>query len=125
MPTAEELIEVFPEGFHEALRTLILRVLMHHQSEWRADSLSSEISTMPQLQHMGWQVYRAKGDAGSEGDVQPAVLLNLQLGPAPDEQGGKGGGVGASESVNVELSKVQLDALLDGMGKIKEQLGKV
>ena len=77
---------------------------------------------MRPLEGTAWQVYQKPGD-GPSAPAETAVMLALQLGPAPELSGGAGGA--NREDVRIEVRPQQLDALLEGLNKVKEQLSKV
>lgn len=117
MPAPEQLVELFPDDFHADLRSLLLRVLTHRRDGWRKEALArGGVSSMPRLQGASWQAYRKSSEKGAA----PAVLLSLQL------EGGAAAGAGrGDERVHVELQAEQLDILLQGLGKVKDQLAQI
>ena len=94
---------------------------------------------MPRLESTSWQVYRRP--TPSEHIGHPALLLGLQVRDAPGGTASKtgsgggsgrgrgsgagGGGAGGQRTVEVEMTKEQLNSMLDGLSKIKEQLAMV
>lgn len=110
--SVEEVNGLLGEDFHAELASLIAKVALHRMPEWRAESLAlTGISSMPRLQCASWQVYRKPAAAS------PSMLLSLGL----DCKGNRSG----SDRVNVEMSKEQLEALLESLSKVKEQLDTV
>ena len=86
---------------------------------------------MPRLEGTSWQVYRRP--TPSEHIGHPALLLGLQVRDAPggtatetgSGSGAGGGGAGGQRTVEVEMTKEQLNSMLDGLSKIKQQLAMV
>ena len=136
----EQTAAFFPAEFHSSLQALITKVLQFHKDEWRAESLAAGgVTTMPRLESTSWQVYRRP--TPSEHIGHPALLLGLQVRDAPGGTASKtgsgggsgrgrgsgagGGGAGGQRTVEVEMTKEQLNSMLDGLSKIKEQLAMV
>ena len=65
---------------------------------------------MPRLEQASWQVYRKPGTPS------PSVLLSLGLHGTDAVGEGK---------VNIEMSKEQLETMLQSLSKVKEQLDNV
>ena len=63
---------------------------------------------MPRLEQASWQVYRKPGTPS------PSLLLSLALQGAPSDS-----------KVNIEMSKEQLETMLQSLSKVKEQLDNV
>lgn len=131
----EQTAAFFPSDFHSSLQALITKVLQFHKDEWRAESLAAGgVTTMPRLEGTSWQVYRRPTPGEHIG--HPALLLDLQVrdalgstAPKLASSGGGsgtgGGGAGEQRTVQVEMTKEQLNSMLDGLSKIKEQLAMV
>ena len=96
--TAESAAALFPADFHADLRALIVRVVVHHLDEWRAESLASGggLAAMPRLESTSWHVYRKPAEGG-----------------------------GVATPTHVEMGSEQLGSLLEGLTKIKTELDKV
>ena len=67
------------------------------------------------------QAYRTPAEEGA----QPAVLLGLHFGGEGGDGGGDGGEGGDGRTAHIEMSREQLSAMLDSLGKVKDQLAKV
>ena len=128
----EQTAAFFPAEFHSSLQALTTKVLQFHKDEWRAESLAAGgVTTMPRLESTSWQVYRRP--TPSEHIGHPALLLGLQVRDAPggtatetgSGSGAGGGGAGGQRTVEVEMTKEQLNSMLDGLSKIKQQLAMV
>lgn len=112
--SAEETAALFPDSFHADLRSLLVKVVQHRLPEWCATSLAAGgVSSMPQLQSASWLAYRVPVDE-ADGPTRPALNLNLKIGKSPSGAPGR--------TVNVEMSKEQVDSMLEGLNKVKEQL---
>ena len=118
--SAEQVGALFPADFHSDLRTLILHVYEHRAEQWRDESLhEGGVSALPRLQDTSCQVFRKPTAKGST----PTVLLGLEL----DRSGGHAMPAASSSTdrLHIELSSEQLDVMLQGLGKIKDQLAQV
>ena len=65
----------------------------------------------------------------AEGGAQPAVLLGLHFGvggaAGVGAAGAAGGQAGDGRSAHIEMSREQLSAMIDSLGKVKDQLAHV
>lgn len=116
----EQVEALFPADFNEKLRSLILLVYEHRAEQWREESLrDGGISALPLLHGSTCQVYRKPSTKGTA----PTVLVGLQL----DQTGGHQlpAASDSSGNLHIELSSEQLDAMLQGLAKIKSQLASV
>ncbi|XP_051578703.1 COMM domain-containing protein 9 [Myxocyprinus asiaticus] len=119
LSSPEQILSVFPESFHSNLKNLITKILLENSVSWRNEALSSQIS-LPKLVDMEWRVdMKTSSDSLSRMAV-PTCLLQMKLQDSPCINGSP------SESrVTVELSRETLDTMIDGLGRIRDQLTAV
>eukprot|EP00058_Branchiostoma_floridae_P020828 XP_002606318.1 hypothetical protein BRAFLDRAFT_113744 [Branchiostoma floridae] len=111
---------VFPADFHPNLKNLLVGVLAEHLSQWKTQAINSQVS-LPQLVDFDWRV-DMKTSADSVSHMSAATcLLQLKVQNVPKQVDR----VPPLDVVNVELSKETLDTMLDGLGKIRDQLSSV
>ncbi|KAB5565945.1 hypothetical protein PHYPO_G00247370 [Pangasianodon hypophthalmus] len=112
----EQIQSIFPATFHSNLKNLLTKILL----EQRNEALSSQIS-LPQLVDLEWRVdMKTASDSVSRMAV-PTCILHMKI-----QDGGNVSSSSTSESsVTVELSKETLDTMLDGLGRIRDQLSAV
>ncbi|XP_047453015.1 COMM domain-containing protein 9 isoform X2 [Mugil cephalus] len=108
---------VFPESFHPSLKKMITKILLEHSPVWRTDAVSDHIS-LPQLTDLDWRVDMVTGSDSVGRMSVPTCLVRLQT------QDAAAGGECVS-AVTVELSRESLDTILDGLGRIRDQLSVV
>jgi len=107
--------ELFPEAFHAKLRDLIAQIVTANMKAWRESTLSTQVS-LPRLESMDWRVdIKGASDQASRMNV-PTVLVELKLASSSS---------GPAQAVQFELSNETLRAVLDGLGKIRDQLNAV
>uniref|UniRef100_V9L7C9 COMM domain-containing protein 9-like protein n=1 Tax=Callorhinchus milii TaxID=7868 RepID=V9L7C9_CALMI len=93
---------------------------MCFRAAWKSEVLASQIS-LPHLVAMDWRVdIKASSDTVSRMAV-PTCLLQMKI---QDDAGPHRDGPAIS-TVSVELSKETLDTMLDGLGRIRDQLSAV
>ncbi|XP_064169117.1 COMM domain-containing protein 9 [Anguilla rostrata] len=115
----EQITRLFPDTFHTSLKNLLTKILLEHSPTWRNDALSSQIS-LPQLVDMDWRVdMKTASDSVSRMAV-PTCLVHMKV----QDPLALGGGDSVS-AVTVELSRETLDTMLDGLGRIRDQLSMV
>ncbi|XP_068169501.1 COMM domain-containing protein 9 [Antennarius striatus] len=117
LSSPEQILQLFPESFHSSLKNLITKILLENSSAWRAEALSNQISP-PQLKELDWRVEMiTSSDSVSRMSV-PTCLVQLKV-----EDPSKGSET--VSTVTVELSRESLDTILDGLGRIRDQLSVV
>ncbi|KAJ8249079.1 hypothetical protein GJAV_G00230960 [Gymnothorax javanicus] len=119
LTSPEQITCLFPDTFHTSLKNLLTKILLEHSPTWRNNALSSQIS-LPQLVDMDWRVdMKTASDSVSRMAV-PTCLVHMKV----QDPLAQGGGDPVS-SVTVELSRETLDTMLDGLGRIRDQLSMV
>uniref|UniRef100_A0A4W3HQW5 COMM domain containing 9 n=1 Tax=Callorhinchus milii TaxID=7868 RepID=A0A4W3HQW5_CALMI len=112
--------DLLPQNFHQNLRNLLSKIILENIAAWRSEVLASQIS-LPHLVAMDWRVdIKASSDTVSRMAV-PTCLLQMKI---QDDAGPHRDGPAIS-TVSVELSKETLDTMLDGLGRIRDQLSAV
>jgi len=117
MKTVDQVLSLFPDSFHSNLKTLITKIILEHSVTWRNEALNNQIS-LPQLKQLDWRVDMMTASDSISRMAVPSCLLQLQI----EEASCLGGG---ESSVTVELSRESLDTMLDGLGRIRDQLSAV
>lgn len=127
--TKEQIISAFPEGFHPQLAALIAQVVRHHAEHWRGALIASAVSSASRLvtlQCGARLCVPSTAAAGVSGEAHerratPVVDLDLLVQPPREREGD----ARALQSIALELSEAQLDAALDGLRRVREQLEHV
>ncbi|XP_078540805.1 COMM domain-containing protein 9 [Lissotriton helveticus] len=120
MNSAEEILALFPETFHQSLKNLLAKIILQSVSSWRQEAEASQIS-LPRLVDMDWRVdIKTSSDSISRMAV-PTCLLQMKI----QEDASLCGDEPLVSAVTVELSKETLDTMLDGLGRIRDQLSAV
>uniref|UniRef100_A0A3Q0SPC7 COMM domain containing 9 n=1 Tax=Amphilophus citrinellus TaxID=61819 RepID=A0A3Q0SPC7_AMPCI len=118
LTSPEQILAVFPESFHSSLKNLITKILLENSATWKTEALSNQIS-LPQLKDLDWRVHMVTSSDSVSRMSVPSCLVQLQ----------RSGGIISSSlsvsSVTVELSRESLDTILDGLGRIRDQLSVV
>ncbi|CAF89752.1 unnamed protein product [Tetraodon nigroviridis] len=112
LSTPEQILNLFPDSFHPSLKNLITKILLENCPTWRTEALNNQIS-LPKLKELDWRVDMVTGSDSVSRLSVPTCLVQLKVG---------GGSVSA---VTVELSRESLDTMLDGLGRIRDQLSVV
>uniref|UniRef100_A0A3B4APT2 COMM domain-containing protein n=1 Tax=Periophthalmus magnuspinnatus TaxID=409849 RepID=A0A3B4APT2_9GOBI len=108
LTSPEQILALFPESFHSSLKNLITKILLENSATWRTEALSNQIS-LPQLKEMDWRVDLVTSSESVSRMAVPTCLLQLK----------------AVSTVTMELSRESLDTMLDGLGRIRDQLSVV
>ncbi|ELR59911.1 COMM domain-containing protein 9 [Bos mutus] len=109
-----------PENFHQNLKNLLTKIILEHVSAWRAEAQANQIS-LPRLVDLDWRVdIKTSSDSISRMAV-PTCLLQMKIQEDPSLCGDRP----SVSALTVELSKETLDTMLDGLGRIRDQLSAV
>lgn len=119
LSSPEQILDVFPESFHSSLKNLITKILLENSPTWRTDALSNQVS-LPQLKELDWRVDMVSGSDSVSRMSVPTCLVQMKV-----EDGCPAVGAEAVSALTVELSRESLDTILDGMGRIRDQLSVV
>ncbi|KAK2834609.1 hypothetical protein Q7C36_015310 [Tachysurus vachellii] len=114
----EQIQSLFPATFHSNLKNLITKILLEQSATWRNEALSSQIS-LPQLEDLEWRVDMKMASDSVSRMAVPTCILHMKI------QDGGSVSSKSKSSVTVELSKETLDTMLDGLGRIRDQLSAV
>uniref|UniRef100_A0A8D0BDL5 COMM domain containing 9 n=1 Tax=Salvator merianae TaxID=96440 RepID=A0A8D0BDL5_SALMN len=120
LTSPEEILSLFPDGFHQNLKNLLTKIILENVSAWRNEAQGSQIS-LPRLVDMDWRVdIKTSSDTINRMAV-PTCLLQLKIQEDPTLCGNDF----ATSALTVELNKQTLDTMLDGLGRIRDQLSAV
>ncbi|XP_060892183.1 COMM domain-containing protein 9 [Labrus mixtus] len=117
LSSPEQILALFPESFHSSLKNLITKVLLENSATWKTEALGHQIS-LPQLKDLDWRVDMVTASDSVSRMAVPTCLVQLEI----DDPSAGGDSVSA---VTVELSRESLDTILDGLGRIRDQLSVV
>ncbi|KAF4102201.1 COMM domain-containing protein 9 [Onychostoma macrolepis] len=119
LTSPEQILSIFPESFHSNLKNLITKILLENSVTWRNEALSSQIS-LPKLVDLEWRVDMKTASDSLSRMAVPTCLLQMKLQDTPCISGGP-----SESTVTMELSKETLDTMIDGLGRIRDQLSAV
>ncbi|KAL9955939.1 hypothetical protein ACROYT_G037344 [Oculina patagonica] len=112
--------ELFPENFHKNLRELISKIIAENMPLWRTNATNEQVS-LPKLIDFDWRVDVKTSSNAISRMSMPTCIMQLQVQENATEQNC----MPAVRRLNVELTKEKLDTMLDGLGKIRDQLSSV
>ncbi|XP_056332981.1 COMM domain-containing protein 9 [Danio aesculapii] len=119
LTSPEQILSIFPESFHSNLKNLITKILLENSAKWRSEALANQIS-LPKLVDMEWRVDMKTASDSLSRMAVPTCLLQMKLQDTPCISGGP-----SESTVTMELSKETLDTMIDGLGRIRDQLSAV
>ncbi|XP_032436996.1 COMM domain-containing protein 9 [Xiphophorus hellerii] len=119
LTSPDQILAVFPESFHSNLKNLITKILLENSPAWRTEALSHQVS-LPQLKELDWRVDLVTGSDSVSRMAVPTCLVQLKMEDPCPSTGGE-----PVSTVTVELSRESLDTILDGLGRIRDQLAVV
>ncbi|XP_054476504.1 COMM domain-containing protein 9 [Anoplopoma fimbria] len=116
----DQILHLFPDSFHSSLKNLITKILLENSPTWRTEALSDQSDLSPQLKELDWRVDMVTGSDSVSRMSVPTCLVQLKMeDPCPSA------GDQPVSTVTVELSRESLDTILDGLGRIRDQLSVV
>ncbi|XP_037060935.1 COMM domain-containing protein 9 isoform X3 [Peromyscus leucopus] len=78
LSSAEAILALFPENFHQNLKNLLTKIVLEHISTWRSEAQANQIS-LPRLLDLDWRVdIKTSSDSISRMAV-PTCLLQMKL----------------------------------------------
>ncbi|XP_031227007.1 COMM domain-containing protein 9 isoform X1 [Mastomys coucha] len=120
LTSAEAILALFPENFHQNLKNLLTKIILEHISTWRTEAQANQIS-LPRLVDLDWRVDIKTSSDNISRMAVPTCLLQMKIQEDPSLCGEKP----SISAVTMELSKETLDTMLDGLGRIRDQLSAV
>lgn len=118
LTSPEQILALFPDSFHSNLKNLITKILLENSATWRTEALGNQIS-LPQLKDVNWRVDLVTSSESVSRMAVPTCLLQLKMEDSHVR------GDEADSTVTVELSRESVDTMLDGLGRIRDQLSAV
>lgn len=118
--TVESLAELFGEKGTEVdpkLRSLVGKIIESRLTSWKEASSMNRVSTAKLLDH-DWALHIQRSSSQVTAMSIPSVIVQLKV----QDQPWMIGKVAMVNNVDFELSEESLNTMLDGLGKIKEQL---
>ncbi|KAM8939015.1 COMM domain-containing protein 9 isoform 2-T2 [Pelodytes ibericus] len=118
LASADEIISLFPENFHQNLKNLLTKLILENLSAWKSENMNI---SLPRLVDLDWRVdIKTSSDSVARMAV-PTCLLQMKIQEdtelCPLDS--------ATSTLTMELSKETLDTMLDGLGRIRDQLSAV
>ncbi|KAJ5071985.1 comm domain-containing protein [Anaeramoeba ignava] len=119
--TAENIQKnLFPQDFHAKLKLLLSKIIAENLPSWKNRAFSKRI-TLPKLVDFDWSLNIISSSQKSSHSSIPTILLELKIQDPPT----KTDLMPNVRTIHVELTRESLGAVLDGLGKINEQLTSV
>ncbi|XP_059831426.1 COMM domain-containing protein 9 [Hypanus sabinus] len=120
LTSAEEIFPLFPDNFHQNLKNLLTKIILENVTSWRNEALANQIS-LPRLINMDWRVDIKTSSDSINRMAVPTCLLQMKIQDDATVCQRKS----TISTVSLELSKEKLDTMLDGLGRIRDQLSAV
>ncbi|XP_070283904.1 COMM domain-containing protein 9 isoform X1 [Myotis yumanensis] len=120
LSSAEAVLALFPANFHQNLKNLLTKIILENISTWRAEAQADLIS-LPRLVDLDWRVDIKTASDSISRMVVPTCLLQMKIKEDPSLCKDSP----SVSAVTMELSKETLDTMLDGLGRIRDQLSAV
>mmetsp|Transcript_47753 Transcript_47753/g.120209 ORF Transcript_47753/g.120209 Transcript_47753/m.120209 type:complete len:227 (+) Transcript_47753:3-683(+) len=115
-----DVAAVLPDSFHPQLKQLLSVVVGARLEQWRSTAISSQLS-LPKLESMDWRVDVQSSSESLSRMAVPSVFVELRMCDSNVSRASEP----KRETVTFEMTQDTLAAMLDGLGKIREQLNSV
>uniref|UniRef100_A0A8C5EG98 COMM domain-containing protein n=1 Tax=Gouania willdenowi TaxID=441366 RepID=A0A8C5EG98_GOUWI len=112
LTSAQQVQSLFPEPFHSSLKNLLTKILLESRSE------PPQIPRM--VYSLDWRVDLVSGSESVNRMSTPTCFLTLQM-----EDGSQSTDLESVSTVTMELSRQTVDTMLDGLGRIRDQLSNI
>ncbi|XP_065185469.1 COMM domain-containing protein 9-like [Sycon ciliatum] len=116
----KEIMGLLPGDLNDKLKQLAAKIIVENLESWKASASGQQIS-LPQLLDFDWRIDVKTSASNFSRLAMPTCLLQLQVQDLPSHVDQ----VPSVRHVNVEFSRETLDTMLDGLGKIRDQLSSV
>lgn len=114
------LLSLFPGSFHKNLKELIVKIVVDNLSVWRQSITSGQVS-LPRLQDFDWRIDIKSSANSMTRMLVPTCIVQMQFQETPTDVETMPG----TKNINIEFTKETLETMLDGLGKIRDQLSSV
>lgn len=115
--SAPALLALLPPDCHERLARLIATAAAASLPAWRAATIR-QAPSLPRLQRIAWSVAMAAGSDAAHRSGVPAVQLHCDVTAQPTTAGV----MAPTTPLSIELGKETLGVLMEGFGRIRDQL---
>lgn len=109
-----------PDGFHADLGKLLGKVVKARLAEWRRGAAAAQVCP-PKLVDFDWRVDMKTASNHLSRMAVPTVLVEMKVQEPPTTLGE----MPDTRDVQFELTKESLATMLDGLSKIRDQLGSI
>ena len=116
----ESVAQLFSAGFHANLKGLICKIVGARIAGWREASVATMVSP-PKLVDFDWRVDQKRASNFLSRMSVPTVIVDMKIQKQPTSLEVMPG----VDEIQFELSKEALRTMLDGLGKIRDQLGSI
>ena len=113
--------DLFPEGDIDGkLKKLIAKILKNRLSIWR-EVASNQCIALPKLVDFDWRLDFKSSADGLSVMAKPSAMLNLTIRQQPEREHE----MPNIKNVDFEMDRETLDVVVDGLGKIRDQLSRI
>ncbi|EDV29431.1 uncharacterized protein TRIADDRAFT_51748 [Trichoplax adhaerens] len=116
----KRIYSLFPDDFHKNLRELLSKILAESMPKWKASAINRQVS-LPRLEDFDWRVDLKVSSDTINRMAMPTCIMQLKIQQNQEETKL----LPPQQCINLELSKETIDTMLDGLGKIRDQLSSV
>lgn len=117
---AADIVQILPAELNKNLKQLIAAIITKNMPKWRETSSSTQIS-LPRLVSTDWRVDVKTSSDSFARMAQPAIIMEMKVQDTPT----RADAMAQQRHITFELNKETLDTMLDGLGKIRDQLSSI
>ncbi|CAI8045904.1 COMM domain-containing protein 9 [Geodia barretti] len=116
----ESIETLFPDDFHNDLKGLLSEIIAESMCDWKRHAMTQQVS-LPRLESFDWRVDVKISSTAAARMAVPTCLLQMKVDGGREDRRR----VPVAQTVSVEFSPETLHTMLDGLGKIRDQLASV
>lgn len=118
--TKEGILAVLPDSLDDKLKKLVISAVASNLASWKSQTATGQLS-LPQLKDFDWRIdIKTSADTVTRMSV-PTALVQMRIEEIPTSVDA----LAQPRDVVFEASKDTIETMLDGMGKILEQMDSV
>ncbi|KAK2947153.1 putative COMM domain containing 9 [Blattamonas nauphoetae] len=114
--TQEAVSNIFPGDFQTNLKNLLSTIISTQMPAWNNEMQSSQLS-IPKFKTLDWNINLKTSHSGTTHSTVPTAMVKIEIENIADSQ--------TNDHIEFEMGRETLQAMLDGLGKIRDQLQSV
>eukprot|EP00049_Salpingoeca_infusionum_P022923 m.9570 g.9570 ORF g.9570 m.9570 type:complete len:193 (-) comp5467_c0_seq1:370-948(-) len=116
----QQVVDLLPSDMHKKLKSIVAGVVGANIATWNEQAIVDQTS-LPKLVDFDWRVDVKVSSDDVARMSMPTTIVNMKVNDPPT----KVGQAPSTSTVSFEVNKETLETMLDGLGRIRDQLSAV